>query len=111
MRLDFDFDVNAMYVGLGDPGVEVARTVVIDDNTAVDVAADGTVVGIEVISAAHPWALADTLAKFPIPAAEEAQLRAYFPVWAEALASHFPREDRPMQTPPALSLGVLAAVA
>lgn len=112
MRLDYDFDVNALYIGLAHPDAEVARTVEIDDNTGVDLAADGTVVGIEVISLAHPWPVADILARFPIPEAEERQLRAYFPVWTDDLASRFRAEDRPtMQPAPILSVEVLAAVA
>ena len=43
-----------------------------------DLDAAGGVVGIEVISTAHPWPLADILAAYDISPLEEAQIRAYF---------------------------------
>jgi uncharacterized protein YuzE len=76
MRLTYDLSVGALYIRLTDQAV--ARTREIDDNTAVDLDADGGVIGIEVISIEHRWALTDILRDYPIPAGEVAQLRAYF---------------------------------
>jgi len=77
MRLSYDLNVRALYIGLS--GQPVARTREIDDNTNVDLDADGGVVGIEVISIDHPWPLSDILAGYDIPAGEQAQLLTYFP--------------------------------
>jgi len=76
MRLKYDLNVGALYVSLADG--TVARTQDIDDNTSVDLDDAGAVVGIEVISIAHPWALDGILRAYSVPAAEAAQLRAYF---------------------------------
>lgn len=76
MRLKYDLTVGALYIGLSDQAV--AHTRDIDDNTFVDLDEAGDVVGIEVISIAHPWALVEVLRDYNIPAAEVAQLRAYF---------------------------------
>lgn len=78
MKLEFDLNIGALYIRLSD--AEIARTREAGDNAAVDLDAAGDVVGIEVISTAHPWPLADILASYRIPAAEEAQIRAYFRV-------------------------------
>ncbi len=76
MRLEYDLDVGALYIRLSD--AQVARTCEAGDNAAVDLDAAGRVVGIEVISTAYPWPLADILTGYDIPAGEEAQIRAYF---------------------------------
>ena len=76
MRLRYDLNIGALYVGLADR--PTARTREIDDNTFIDLDEDGDVVGIEVISIAHPWALDDILREYSIPPDEVAQLRAYF---------------------------------
>lgn len=76
MRLKYDLDVGALYIRLSDQAV--ARTRDLDDNTSIDLDDAGDVVGIEVISVMHPWALEDVLRSYSIPAAEVAQLRAYF---------------------------------
>ena len=76
MRLKYDLNVGALYISLADRAV--ARTRDIDDNTSVDLDDAGGVVGIEVISIAHPWALDDVLCAYSIPATEAAQLRSYF---------------------------------
>lgn len=76
MQLKYDLNVGALYIRL--TSLPVARTREVDDNTSVDLDADGGVIGIEVISAGHPWALEDVLRDYDIPAAELAQLRAYF---------------------------------
>ncbi|SRR6266498_1151616 len=76
MRLKYDLDVGALYVRLTDR--PVARTREVDDNTLIDLDTDGGVIGIEVVSITHPWALDEILRDYRIPAEEEAQLRAYF---------------------------------
>jgi uncharacterized protein YuzE len=76
MQLEYDLDAGALYIRLSD--AEITRTREVGDNAAVDLDAVGGVVGIEVISAAYPWPLADILANYDIPAKEEAQIRAYF---------------------------------
>jgi uncharacterized protein YuzE len=76
MQLEFDLNVGALYIRLSD--AEVARTRDAGGNAAVDLDNAGGVVGIEVISAAHPWPLTEILATYTIPPGEEAQLRSYF---------------------------------
>jgi uncharacterized protein YuzE len=76
MRLKYDLDINALYIKLSDHAV--ARTREIDDNTSIDLDGSGAVVGIEVVSTAHPWAFEQILNEYVIPAAELGQLRAYF---------------------------------
>ena len=76
MRLKYDLNVGALYVRLTDE--PVARTREVDDNTFIDLDEDGRVIGIEVVSIAHPWALDQILRDYRIPADEAAQLRAYF---------------------------------
>jgi len=76
MRLNYDMNVGALYIRLADQ--PVARTREIDGNTFVDVDSDGAVVGIEVISIEHPWALNDILRDYSVAPDEEVQLRAYF---------------------------------
>jgi uncharacterized protein YuzE len=76
MRLKYDLNVGALYIELSDAAV--ARTRDIDDNTSVDLDSTGGVVGIEVISIAHPWALDTVLSDYSIPSDDVAQLRAYF---------------------------------
>jgi|SRR5580658_391726 uncharacterized protein YuzE len=76
MQLKYDLTVGALYIKLSD--AKIARTVEAGDNAAVDLDAAGGVVGIEVISAAHPWPLAEILARYAIPAGEVAQVTNYF---------------------------------
>jgi uncharacterized protein YuzE len=76
MRLEYDLDVGALYIRLSD--AEIASTREAGDNAAVDLDAAGGVVGIEVISTAYPWPLADILVSYDLPGDEEAQIRAYF---------------------------------
>ena len=47
-------------------------------NLIFDLDSDGDVIGIEVVSIRHPWALGDILRDYRIPSDEAAQLRAYF---------------------------------
>lgn len=83
MQLKYDLDVRALYARLSDHAVE--RTQEIDDNTNVDLDRAGGVVGIEVISIDHAWPLDEILRSFDIPAAEAAQLTAYFQARATLL--------------------------
>jgi uncharacterized protein YuzE len=76
MRLEYDLDVGALYIVLTDS--PIARTREAGDNANVDLDASGDVVGIEVISAAHRWPLAQILDDYAIDRADAAQLRAYF---------------------------------
>jgi uncharacterized protein YuzE len=76
MRLKYDLNVGALYIGLSDRAV--ARTRAVDDNTCIDLDENGAVVGIEVIAIGHPWPLEDVLRDYSIAAAAAAQLRAYF---------------------------------
>jgi uncharacterized protein YuzE len=76
MRLKYDLNIGALYVRLADR--PVARTRELDDNTFIDLDEDGDVIGIEVISIGHPWALGDILREYSLPWDEVAQLRAYF---------------------------------
>lgn len=76
MRLKYDMNAGALYIRLTD--APVARTREVDDNTMVDLDADGEVIGIEVVSITHPWPLDEVLRSYAIPAGEEAQIRAYF---------------------------------
>ena len=78
MQLEFDLNVGALYIRLSN--AEVARTHPAGDNAVVDLNAAGEVVGIEVISAAHPWPLAGILGSYAISAGEARQLRSYFMV-------------------------------
>ena len=98
MRLMYDLNVGALYIRLSDQAV--ARTRDLDDNTSIDLDGAGDVVGIEVVSVKHPWALEDVLRGYSIPAAEAAQLRAYFqPSSPTALQAPAVGIER---TPPAL---------
>ena len=76
MRLEYDLNVGALYISLTDE--PVSRTAEAGNNAVVDLDADGRVVGIEVISTAGRWPLAEILAAYPIEQADAAQLKAYF---------------------------------
>jgi uncharacterized protein YuzE len=76
MRLKYDLNVGALYIRLSD--LPVSRTREVDDNTFVDLDENSGVIGIEVISVKHPWALNEVLRDYSIPSDEVAQLRAYF---------------------------------
>jgi uncharacterized protein YuzE len=76
MRLTYDLDAGALYIGLSDQ--DVSRTRQVDDNTLVDLDAAGCPVGIEITSIEHSWAVDEVLRGFDIPEREAAQIRAYF---------------------------------
>ena len=76
MRLTYDLDAGALYIGLSER--DVARTRQVDDNTLVDLDAAGRPVGIEITSIDHPWAVDEVLRGFDIPERDAALVRAYF---------------------------------
>lgn len=76
MSLEYDLDAGALYIRLADG--KVARTREPDRNTLADLDESGNVLGIEVVSARYPWAIAEVLAMEGISAAAKAQMRAYF---------------------------------
>lgn len=76
MQLEYDLDVGALYIRLS--GRSVASTREAGSNAHVDLAADGSLAGIEVISFAQPWPLEEILRDYPAPEAELRQVRAYF---------------------------------
>ena len=76
MRLTYDLDAGALYIGLSEQ--DVARTRQVDDNTLVDLDAEGHPAGIEITSIDHPWAVDEVLRGFDIPEQDAAQIRAYF---------------------------------
>ncbi len=85
MLLSYDLDAGALYIKLSDEAV--ARTKQIDDSTLVDLDDAGNVRGIEVTSLIGSLPLDAILHAYEVPAAEEAQLRAYFQRSGSALAS------------------------
>ncbi len=76
MQLKYDLHAGALYIKITDH--EVTRTRELGDNVNVDLDAAGGVVGVEVISIAHPWPLDEFLVSYDIPAEEAAQFLAYF---------------------------------
>lgn len=76
MTLEYDLEAGALYIRVADG--KVARTRELDGNTLADVDADGNVLGVEVVSAAYPWALTEVLQMEGISASAKAQIRAYF---------------------------------
>jgi uncharacterized protein YuzE len=77
MRLEYDLNVGALYIALDDH-LEVAATQEAGGNANVDVSADGQVVGIEVVSAKHPWPVAEVLATYKLSGDDRAMIQAYF---------------------------------
>lgn len=92
MRLKFDLNVGALYIRLNDGSVSQTRE--LDDNTFIDLDAAGHVVGIEVVSVAHPFALAEILATYDIRPPDAEQLKLYF-----GLTPKSPQAD-PQRTAP-----------
>jgi uncharacterized protein YuzE len=85
MRLDFDLNVGALYISLSEH--EVVQTQLIDDNTTLDLDADGVIVGIEVIAIGYPWPVEDVLGGFRLPPGQAEQIRTYFrPSMPDAVA-------------------------
>jgi uncharacterized protein YuzE len=57
----------------------VARTVEIDDDTNVDLDADGKLLGIEVLNTDRLWPLAEIVKRWDIDASDAAMLMAAYP--------------------------------
>jgi uncharacterized protein YuzE len=74
MHQAFDADADALYITLAEKPWRVHRTVAIDDSTNVDLDADGTVLGIEVLSPSRPWPLAEILQQYEIARDDAAML-------------------------------------
>ena len=77
MRIDYDTEAQALDIAFAD--VSVAQTIEIDSGTLVDVAADGTVGGIEVINPGRSWPLHEILERFEIDPDASAMLEALWP--------------------------------
>ncbi|WP_067471559.1 DUF2283 domain-containing protein [Actinomadura hibisca] len=75
MKIDYDFDANALYITLSD--APTARTVEIDPETMVDLDAAGKPVGIEVIAPNVGWPLSRIIAEYDISQEDAARLRAF----------------------------------
>ena len=65
MYLCYDLEANALYVGLATER-SVAETHTIDEGTMVDVNAQGTVVGIEIINPQEEWPLKQIKERFQL---------------------------------------------
>ncbi|MGI5273142.1 DUF2283 domain-containing protein [Nonomuraea sp. CA-218870] len=64
MRFDYDMDADALYVTI--TREPVAATHPIEDLTSVDVDAEGSPVGIEVIAPVRAWAIDKVLTRYQI---------------------------------------------
>jgi uncharacterized protein YuzE len=70
----------ALYVTLRPmPDGCVARTVEVDSSTAVDLGADGNLLGIEVLSTDRLWPLAEILKRWEVASDDAAMLMACYP--------------------------------
>ncbi|MFD5912472.1 DUF2283 domain-containing protein [Streptomyces massasporeus] len=76
VELSYDLDADAMYLHVSD--APVVRTVEVDSGTMVDVADDGKVVGIEIITPARDWPIDRLLAEFDISAEATTLLRSLY---------------------------------
>ena len=77
MRIEYDAEAQALEIELAEAAV--ARTVEIDSGTLVDLAADGTVVAIEVIRPGRQWPLPEILDQFEVDADATAMPTALWP--------------------------------
>lgn len=69
----YDSSVDALYVYLVDDSIE--HTEELSDGLLVDVAADGTVIGVEVLGASHGWGVGELTQRFEVPDDAVAYLR------------------------------------
>ena len=67
MRYTYDDEADALYVSLIE-GADVARSVVVDEGRSVDLGADGSAVGIEVLGASAGVAVLDLVNRFDLGA-------------------------------------------
>jgi uncharacterized protein YuzE len=65
MKYSYDDEADALYLYLRE-GVEVARSIVVDEDRVVDVDAFGRAVGIEVLGASAGVRLVDLVEKFDL---------------------------------------------
>jgi uncharacterized protein YuzE len=63
LRFTYDDEADALYVMLNE-GVEVTRSVVVDDDRVIDVDDEGRSIGIEVLGASHGVNLLDLVEQF-----------------------------------------------
>lgn len=76
VELSYDLDADAMYLHVSSEMVQ--RTVEVDSGTMVDVAADGSIVGIEIVTPARDWPIDRLLAEFEISDEATALLRSLY---------------------------------
>lgn len=81
MKLAYDSDAGALYIGLADRSGKVARTVAVDDGTNVDLAAGGELLGIEVISPHRNWPLDEILKRYEVSKEDAVMLMSAYPCW------------------------------
>jgi uncharacterized protein YuzE len=98
MRWTYSSDADALYISIASG--PIARTVELDPGTQVDVAADGSVVGIEILAPSRRWPLDRLVEDFAISPDDELMLRATslpnrVPVGRELQ----PAEVRPQDSP------------
>jgi uncharacterized protein YuzE len=63
VRFTYDDEADALYVMLRE-GVEVARSLVVDDDRVIDVDGEGRAIGIEALGASHGVNLLDLVEEF-----------------------------------------------
>lgn len=76
MDFKYSSDANALYIYISDH--DVARTVEVDEGTLVDLADDGSVVGIEVIAPSTGWPIEAVLDQFGVSEADAQEIRRAF---------------------------------
>jgi uncharacterized protein YuzE len=83
MRATYDAEADALYIDIN-KNLALDRTIEIDDDRNVDIDADGSVVGIEVISPSYGFSLNDIIEKFDLEAfrseLKEIEAREYKPI-------------------------------
>jgi len=90
----YDLDANALYIELNSR--QVARTVQLDAGTLIDLDADGSVVGIEVIQPQRLWSLDDIISRFAVTEDDARELRAYFPYPTQLIPPQHPAQRVPV---------------
>ncbi|MFJ6900096.1 DUF2283 domain-containing protein [Streptomyces hokutonensis] len=76
VELSYDLDADAMYLQVSSEIVH--HTVEVDSGTMVDVATDGSVVGIEIVTPARNWPIDRMLVEFEISDEATALLRSLY---------------------------------
>lgn len=75
MRINYDAEADALYVGLRAEGGEVLRTRELDAATLVDLDASGDLVGIEVLHPVREWPVEQAIRNYRISEEDAAILR------------------------------------